>query len=517
MAGEPPVHPAILNIEACPEPVSLGVKGSLPPWLAGSLYRVGPGTFDIRTKNGGVFTVGHWFDGISVMHRFQIDGGVGTVRYQSRCIAEEQKRKMETDGGSYLITFGTDPCYGLFGRAFFAVKTLMGGERPEYNIGVDVKEIAAPEGGGKTRLIATSDQHIVLEFDPETLEPTGQKKFAYSALENLGEAKGMFSSTHGQRDEKAKEYYNYVLFTEGPPKYHIFCIPDDKPAYVLTSFAASPAYIHSFGLTEHYFILLVWPSTMTTLPPKILYTMNVLDTLNWEPELGVQIYVVDRQKRALVGRYQTEAFYCFHTVNSFEVEDSDGGRTVCVDLITYKDRSIIDHFKVDKLRATKTFPSSRYSRVTMKNVPVDGAAFEGTPAPAEVAELCPGVGAQVAAVEFGSVHPDLHMRRHRYVYVSGSSPTCSTGLFDAIGKIDIESGQLLRWSEAGCAPGEPIFFPKPGASEEDEGVLLTMVHGGQAKSFLLLLDAKDLSELARAETPDAFPLGFHGKFVSSKI
>jgi torulene dioxygenase len=45
-------------------------------------------------------------------------------------------------------------------------------------------------------------------------------------------------------------------------------------------------------------------------------------------------------------------------------------------------------------------------------------------------------------------------------------------------------------------------------------VLLTVVLDGRAKrSYLLVLDARDLSEVARAEMETAVGLGFHGKHV----
>lgn len=36
------------------------VHGRLPQWLQGDLYRNGPGTFDIRTDAGQVFSIPHW-------------------------------------------------------------------------------------------------------------------------------------------------------------------------------------------------------------------------------------------------------------------------------------------------------------------------------------------------------------------------------------------------------------------------------------------------------------------------
>ena len=92
------------------ESVDLGVKGTIPHWVRGSLYRVGPGTWDIETKNGKTFTVGHWFDGLTQLHKFAIDGG--TVSYRSRNVAEQQRTIWARDGGSKGITFGTEPCTG---------------------------------------------------------------------------------------------------------------------------------------------------------------------------------------------------------------------------------------------------------------------------------------------------------------------------------------------------------------------------------------------------------------------
>jgi carotenoid cleavage dioxygenase-like enzyme len=59
-----------------------------------------------------------------------------------------------------------------------------------------------------------------------------------------------------------------------------------------------------------------------------------------------------------------------------------------------------------------------------------------------------------------------------------------------------------------------VFVAAPDARAEDEGVLLSVVFdSGTGRSFLVVLDAADLGELARAEAPHAIPYGFHGQFV----
>lgn len=70
------------------------------------------------------------------------------------------------------------------------------------------------------------------------------------------------------------------------------------------------------------------------------------------------------------------------------------------------------------------------------------------------------------------------------------------------------------WSEAHVAPGEPIFIPDPNGTEEDDGVVLSVVLDGKVgTSMLVVLDARDMSELGRAVMDTPFPFGFHGSFV----
>jgi carotenoid cleavage dioxygenase-like enzyme len=82
-------------------------------------------------------------------------------------------------------------------------------------------------------------------------------------------------------------------------------------------------------------------------------------------------------------------------------------------------------------------------------------------------------------------------------------------------KIDVETGSSQTWDENETYPGEPVFVPDPDGSDEDDGVVLSVVLDPEAKrSFLLVLDAKSFTERARAEVPHPIPFGFHGQFFS---
>ena len=77
---------------------------------------------------------------------------------------------------------------------------------------------------------------------------------------------------------------------------------------------------------------------------------------------------------------------------------------------------------------------------------------------------------------------------------------------------------IREWKQEGQYPGEPVFVrrPKGQPENEDEGILLSVVLDAPANnSYLLLLDARDLSEIARARVPQHVPFGFHVAYVRS--
>ena len=103
-------------------------------------------------------------------------------------------------------------------------------------------------------------------------------------------------------------------------------------------------------------------------------------------------------------------------------------------------------------------------------------------------------------------------RRYHYAYGVGTrNPGRGGGFINELVKVDVESGRRSSWHEPEAFPGEPIFVAAPHARGEDDGVLLSVVlDGKRGSSYLLVLDARDLSELARAAVPHHIPFGFHG-------
>ena len=69
------LKPIVSSTNELKEPVAAKVTGSVPKWLNGSIMRNGAGQWDIEDKPGHIETVRHWFDGHSLIHRFNIKDG----------------------------------------------------------------------------------------------------------------------------------------------------------------------------------------------------------------------------------------------------------------------------------------------------------------------------------------------------------------------------------------------------------------------------------------------------------
>ena len=92
--------------------------GTIPDWLEGSLYRNGPGMYEV-----GETKYNHFFDGLAKVHKFKIKDG--NVTYQSRFLETETYKKNMAANRIVVTEFGTmeypDPCKSLFARCIYKI------------------------------------------------------------------------------------------------------------------------------------------------------------------------------------------------------------------------------------------------------------------------------------------------------------------------------------------------------------------------------------------------------------
>ncbi|KAF4517702.1 hypothetical protein B566_EDAN013380 [Ephemera danica] len=116
--------------------------------------------------------------------------------------------------------------------------------------------------------------------------------------------------------------------------------------------------------------------------------------------------------------------------------------------------------------------------------------------------------------ELPSINKAFFTRKYRYYY--------ATGMYDpnvfrnSVLKVNTETGEVLTWRENEFSfPGEAQFVARPGATDEDDGVLLCAVADVRRdhSDFLLVLDARSMTELARAQVTVHVPAALHGIFL----
>jgi carotenoid cleavage dioxygenase-like enzyme len=247
--------------------------------------------------------------------------------------------------------------------------------------------------------------------------------------------------------------------------------------------------MHSFGLTPRWLALAEFPLVVN---PLRLATSGrpYIENYRWRPELGTRFHLVDRTDGRVVGPFETGARFAFHHVNSYEE-----GEDVVVDVCTFADAQIIKDLYLERLREGKPVSPAHLERFRI-------SLGEGTVHSERLID---------EPMELPRVnYLRCNERPYRYVWGVGSR----TGWLDQIVKADLMTRQTSVWSQDECFAGEPVFVAEPGGSEEDHGVLLSVVLDGRTeRSFLLVLDAASLHELARAEVPHHIPFGFHGQYA----
>lgn len=85
--------------------------------------------------------------------------------------------------------------------------------------------------------------------------------------------------------------------------------------------------------------------------------------------------------------------------------------------------------------------------------------------------------------------------------------------------MDVDTGDTWVWRGTETQySAEPTFVPRPDAIDEDDGVLLvsTADVADGAPDFLLVLDAKTMQELGRANIEGPLPCSVHGVFIPDK-
>ncbi|XP_039649647.1 beta,beta-carotene 15,15'-dioxygenase-like [Perca fluviatilis] len=514
------------NGSETPEPVTATVTGCIPSWLQGTLLRNGPGLFSIGDSE-----YNHWFDGMALIHSFTFTNG--EVTYRSRFLRSETfKRNMKAE--RIVVTeFGTlvypDPCSSIWSRTLTHMRNLV----PDFT---DNNLVNIVRYGRD--YYASSEVNYINQIDPVTLETVGRTNYRDHISLNLATA-------HPHYDDEGNTYnMGTAIMGFGRPKYIIFKVPADtsdeekkkKPALrrvqlvgsIPVRSVLSPSYFHSFAMTQNYFVFVEQPFKLDIFKLATAYVRGVTlgSCLRYDKEDTTLFHVVDRRTgKAVSTRYYGDAFVVFHHVNAYE----DGDHHVVLDLISYRNSNLYEMFYIRNLKLeTSSFIEANkdFSPPVCQRYVLPLHAHTESPRGSNLVTLTDTTATAVVqedgsvycrpdalfeGLELPAINYNFNAKKYRYFY--GSRVDWSPHP-NKVTHTHTHTQTHVEWYQENCYPSEPVFV-SPGATEEDDRVILSSVVSPDPSisPFLLVLDAKTFTEIARASVPASVHMDLHGHFI----
>ncbi|MDX1746690.1 MAG: carotenoid oxygenase family protein, partial [Halobacteriales archaeon] len=297
----------------------LRVDGEVPGWLDGDLYRNGPGRFEVGSGR-----VEHWFDGLAMLSRYDFHDGA--VSYSNRFLRSREYRSVVDEGRMDGGQFGTSRG-GFLGKLR---RRLL--PAPTDNANVNVHRLG-------DRLVAITETHVGVAFDPRTLRTLGQVTF--DGLD------GQTMTAHPHVDPRTGETVTFATSFGRHCQYGFYRrLPDALRFQAIGSVATDrPSYVHSFGMTRDYVVLFEFPLSVHPLGLLVPSSASFIERFKWRPERGTRIVVLDRERGERVIEHRVPPTFAFHHVNAFEEEG-----ILRVDIATFDGPDIIDALYLDDLR-----------------------------------------------------------------------------------------------------------------------------------------------------------------------
>uniref|UniRef100_A0A8D0KMX0 Carotenoid-cleaving dioxygenase, mitochondrial n=1 Tax=Salvator merianae TaxID=96440 RepID=A0A8D0KMX0_SALMN len=334
------IAPLISTVEETPQAIQTKIKGNIPQWLKGKLLRNGPGKYEFgRDKYA------HWFDGMALMHQFEIDGSV--VKYRSKFLRSDAYMENSQNNRIMVSEFGTiaipDPCKTIFERFMSRF------EMPKITDNCNVNFVVY-----KGDYYVSTETNFMHKVDLEKLESKEKVDWTkYIAVNG--------ATAHPHYDPDGTSYNMGNSFGKHGSSYNIICVPPQKTgpsdsslegAKVVCAIApeirTKPSYYHSFGMSENYVIFTEQPFriNMWKLITANCFGKPFYDAFSWEPQYKTRFHVVNKHTgQVLPWQYHTEPLLTFHQINAFE----DQG-CIVFDICSISSGNILDVFHLQNLR-----------------------------------------------------------------------------------------------------------------------------------------------------------------------
>ncbi|XP_061421765.1 beta,beta-carotene 15,15'-dioxygenase-like isoform X2 [Lethenteron reissneri] len=548
--------------EECTEPVKLMISGGLPEWLRGCLIRNGPGKHSVGDTH-----YCHWFDGLALLRKF--DFRDGEVWFSSRYLRSDTYTKNVEANRILVPEFGTRvplaEGMGLFQRSLALLRSAL----PEVTDNCSVNLMRCG-----TDVYAQSQTPLLRRIEPTSLLTSDKVNLAEKVGMNmltahpLYEPDGTAYNVATVIGEKGRTKYNLLQIpptaageehNSGVGRARVLCS-------VPCSRMISPSYLHSFGLSHSHALLLESPHVLHVLRmlTSSLRGDNMASCLSYDPGQKTHIHVLARKREDAappsapsssssssppdVVTCYTDAGVFIHHANTY----NDEGHLVA-DVTSHDGDGVYAAFYIGKGEEEEGRDNKKKRVKSMSNSSIGGGGGDDdvkegrAPAKGRLLRFVIPLEANEKGVEIGTnlvtlpgseacairdkdghlycipeeiaqsvdlpcINPAFSGVKNRFLYVV---ETQAGMVATKILKLDLLEKTRREWREPRGWVGEPVFIARPGATDEDDGLLLVVVgplHCGE-QALLVVLGARDLEELARAPFPSALPLDMHGIFL----
>ncbi|HLU56591.1 MAG TPA: carotenoid oxygenase family protein [Pseudonocardia sp.] len=329
--------------------------------------------------------------------------------------------------------------------------------------------------GGRLLALAESDCPYCLSPSLETL---GRETFDGALPAGM--------TAHPKVDPRTGEMVVFCYQLEAPYLTWATIGPDGvvtrRPTPV--SGADRPVMIHDMALTERFVVLVLAPLYF-----DLRAALSGGSLLSWQPEDGTRIALVPRDGGPVRWSH-TDAFWCWHTANAF---DEDGH--VVLDLVEWtRPGGIVPGPSAGALGRARI--DTRTGEVRREQL--DRGSME-----------LPRIDDRLIGRPY---------ERIALVAKTGRRDLAG-GDHDALNFFDTRSGQRVQWDAGDLAVGEPVFAPRPGTRDADQGWWVAFAtNRGNGESWFLVLPAAEPGRgpVARVRIPTRVPLGLHGSWLPTQ-
>ena len=265
----------------------------------------------------------------------------------------------------------------------------------------------------------------------------------------------------------------------------------------------------------------------------------VIDAMRWHGDCDTVFHIINRstgETSKVV--YTSEAFFFLHTINAYEETGAGSNPSyIVIDIALYKNPHMLHCMTLSALQTAQSDPT--YAK-----------RFRGRPH-RFVLPLNPNLSSKTNLVHLpytkAKAHADkkghIRLTPQQICNVGCETPTINYTLksgkpyryFYAITadvddvisagqayKVDTWTGEVKSHAENQLYLAEPTFVPRPGSTEEDDGVIVASAIKGAPDvdyTALCVFDGKTMKEIARAEfrLGGPVPKPLHGFFTGNNL